>query len=143
MLPASCSAQASCCRPSRSQNYNPSRFNQAYLHRVCFETNRHRPSSIVGPGPFKSLANGLEDTKISRSVSTWKVKAAGAEPAPEAETQSQGIPHSSKPLGGPPGYTPFEYVTFGDNQLTHELSIEVCRIKRFEDSQTFEELQRL
>lgn len=33
---------------------------------------------------------------------------------------------SDKSVHSPPqGYTPFEYVTFGDNQLTHELSIEV------------------
>ena len=60
-----------------------------------------------------------------RSPTMKSSTTAEAEAASESASTSQDTRSSGKAVGGPLGYTPFEYVTFGDNQLTHELSIEV------------------
>lgn len=73
-------------------------------------------------------------SSASRGRRLTRKHLAGAEAGASSESKgkrrkSKGslsdTPDSGKAIQGPLGYTPFEYVTFGDNQLTHELSIEV------------------
>ena len=87
-----------------------------------------RSHPCTGLPRTRLLTHGLEQgaslVSERRSLARKQSAAVRAESARE-KGKSKKTVASPKAKGGPLGYTPFEYVTFGDNQLTHELSIEV------------------
>ena len=82
---------------------------------------RHIRSSALPRTPAKAPRESSFFASWRKSTAST-ISAAAESDSPQESQDGQEDP---KALGGPLGYTPFEYVTFGDNQLTHELSIEV------------------
>ena len=61
----------------------------------------------------------------SESEGSGRSTAAGEDRGLGSE-EGEDLEEEDRPRKRPAGYTPFEYVTFGETQLTHELAIQVC-----------------
>lgn len=90
---------------------------------------RKRASLVIGrastdssPEPEEQI--GILQAALDSGNAKRESRASAVPEVEPSESILQKAIDSNEAISGPLGYTPFEYITFGDNQLTHELSIE-------------------